>query len=46
MYITTYVVTVQGRFVNVYRSRKQAEAVKLDLEMGGNMGVSILEREI
>lgn len=41
-----FVVTVQGRFVDVFATRIEAEALKHSLYMGGNDGISILPKSI
>lgn len=41
-----YIVTVQGRFVDVFSNVEDAEALKLSLYMGGNDGVSILPKTV
>jgi hypothetical protein len=41
-----YVVTVQGRFVDVFSNIKDAEALKHSLYMGGNDGIAIVPKTI
>jgi hypothetical protein len=41
-----YVVTVQGRFVDVFSSNGDAEALKRSLYMAGNDGISITPKTI
>lgn len=41
-----YVVTVQGRFVDVFSNVEDAEALKLSLYMGGSDGISVTTKTI
>lgn len=41
-----FVVTVQGRFVDVFATREEAEALKRSLYMGGSDGIAILPKTI
>jgi hypothetical protein len=41
-----FIVTVQGRFVDVFSNMEDAEALKRSLHMGGNDGIAILPKTI
>jgi hypothetical protein len=41
-----YVVTVQGRFIDVFLSKEDADALKHTLYMSGNDGISVVPKTI
>ena len=41
-----YVVTVQGRFVDVFSNEEDAEKLKKSLYMAGNDGIAVIHKSI